>query len=266
MRGFLLINPRSGRGRPTAEELLAEARACGVDTHLLQPGDDPAALARASEAEALGVAGGDGSLAPVAAVAVERRLPFVSVPFGTRNHFARDLGIDRDDPVAALSAFDGEERLVDVARVDGRLFLNNVSLGLYAALVHRREHHRRRGQVLAGARALGLIARRRHGLHARVGGEHLSARIVLVANNAYELRLFEVGARDTLDEGRLHLYAARGWLPSAWSERIGRAFRLEAEESPLRAAIDGEPVDLDPPLAFEVEPRALRVRVARENG
>ena len=91
----------------------------------------------------------------VAAVAVERGAPFVCVPFGTRNHFARDLGLDRGDPVAALDAFAGEERRIDMGRAGERRFLNNVSLGLYASLVHRRERHRRRGQVLAGARRSG---------------------------------------------------------------------------------------------------------------
>ena len=99
----------------------------------------------------------------MAAVAVERDLPFVVVPYGTRNHFARDLGLDCDDPVAALEAFDGEERRVDVGRVGERRFLNNVSLGLYATLVHRREHHRRRRQLFAGLRALWLSLRERAG-------------------------------------------------------------------------------------------------------
>ena len=86
------------------------------------------------------MAGGDGSLAAVAAVAVERDLPFVVVPFGTRNHFARDVGLDRDDPLAALARLrDGRERRIDIGRVNGRAFLNNVSLGHYARLVHRRE-------------------------------------------------------------------------------------------------------------------------------
>src|SRR5204862_350910 len=115
------------------------------ETHVLRKGEDPAAVARKAEADALGMAGGDGSLAAVAGVAMERGLPFVCVPFGTRNHFARDVGLDRDDPLAALAGFDDRvERAIDVGRANERLFLNNVSLGVYARLVHRREHHRRR--------------------------------------------------------------------------------------------------------------------------
>ena len=99
MRGFLLINPRSGSGGPTAEELSDEAARRGIEARILRPDDDLAELARQADAEALGMAGGDGSLAAVAAVALERELPFVCVPFGTRNHFARDLGLDRNDPI-----------------------------------------------------------------------------------------------------------------------------------------------------------------------
>src|SRR5207244_7920258 len=128
---------------------------------VLRRGEDAVALAQAADAAALGVAGGDGSLAAVAAVAIERDLPFVCIPAGTRNHFARDLGLDRDDPLAALAAFSGPERRIDVGRAGDRLFLNNVSLGLYARLVHRREQHRRRREALARLRApLILLAHR----------------------------------------------------------------------------------------------------------
>ena len=161
MRGLLLINPRAGTEEPTTDNLGTAARARGIDVHVLQEGEDTAELARAAETEVLGAAGGDGSVASVATVAVERGLPFVVVPYGTRNHFARDLGLDRTDPLAALDAFDGHERRVDVGRAGERLFLNNVSLGAYAALVHRREHHRRRRQALAGLRALWIGLRER---------------------------------------------------------------------------------------------------------
>jgi diacylglycerol kinase family enzyme len=260
--GFLLVNPRSGDDRPTAEELAAEAEGRGVPVHVLGPRDDAASLARSADATALGMAGGDGSLADVAAVAMERGLPFVCVPFGTRNHFARDLGLDRDDPVAALDAFvHGAERRVDVGRVDGRAFLNNVLLGLYARLVHRREGHRRRQDALAGARALWLVARNRHRLHATIDGEPVAARVVLVANNDYEISLFELGARPRLDEGALHVYAARGLLPRTWDERARETFTLDASERRLEGALDGEPIVLEPPVRFEIEPRALRVLV-----
>jgi diacylglycerol kinase family enzyme len=267
LRGLLLINPRAGRAAgPGAEELRDEALARGVEARILREGEDPAEQARTAEAEILGAAGGDGSVATVAAVAVERRLPFVCVPYGTRNHFARDLGLDRDDPIGALAGFEGEERPVDVGRIGDRRFLNNVSLGIYASLVHRREHHRRRGQLLAGARALWLGLRRRRGVWATLDGDPVRARIVLVANNAYQLDLFSIGERERLDQGRLHLYTARGWLPNAWEERSGERFTIDAPGSSLQAAIDGEPAVLETPLAFSIEPRALRVLLPRAPG
>ena len=262
MPGYLLINPRSGDDRTGPDELAAEAQRRGVRVHVLRPGDDPAELARSADATALGVAGGDGSLADVASVAIERDLPFVCIPFGTRNHFARDLGLDRGDPVGALDAFaNGVERRVDVGRVDGRVFLNNVSLGLYARLVHRREGHRRRREALAGARALWLVARSRHRLRVTVDGELVAARIVLVASNDYELSLFSLGERRSLTDGAIHLYTARGWLPREWKERSSPRFRVDAAQKRLPGALDGEPVVLEPPMTFEIEPRALRVLV-----
>ena len=215
MSGLLLVNPRSGDGRPSADELRAEAERRGVQVRLLGDGDDPATLAREADAGALGMAGGDGSLAPVAEVAIQRSLPFVVVPFGTRNHFARDLGLDRDDPIGALDAFtQGRERRVDVGRVNGQTFLNNVSLGLYAQLVHRRETHRRRKQALARLRALALLARDRSTLGISIDAERVETHVTLVANNDYQVDLFSLGERQRLDEARLHLYIAHGVVPS----------------------------------------------------
>lgn len=263
MSGFLLINPRSGRGGPTPEELRDEAVRRGVDARILAGEDDPEELARSADSPALGVAGGDGSLAAVADVAVERDLPFVCVPFGTRNHFARDLGLDRSDPLGALGAFDGEERTVDVGRAEGRVFLNNVSFGLYARLVHRREGHRRRREALAGARALLLVARHRDPLRVSIDGEEVATRIVVVASNDYELSLFSLGERRSLTDGLLHLYTARGWLPREWKERSSATFTLDTRTRPLAGALDGEPVVLEPPVRFEIAPRALRVLVPK---
>lgn len=233
----------------------------GIATHVLSQGEDAGAIAdAASDAEAVGMAGGDGSLAVVAEVAIERDLPFVCVPFGTRNHFARDLGLDRRDPVPALEAFGGDERRIDIGRAGNRLFLNNVSIGAYASLVRGREVHRRRRESLATARALLRTLRHPHRLRLRVNGEVVVARVVLVANNAYELKLFELGARNDLSEGRLHLYSAPGLLPTDWDERVGERFEL-ARTGTLHAAIDGEPFELDTPLVCRVEPAALRVLV-----
>lgn len=227
--------------------------------HVLRRNDDLVGLAQEADAQVLGVAGGDGSLGTIAAVALERGLPFVCIPFGTRNHFARDLGLERDDPIGALGAFDGEERRVDVGRVGKRVFLNNVSIGLYARLVHRREGHRRRREALAGLRAFAILARRRHPLALTVDGSPVAARVVLVANNGYELDLFDIGERDRLDGGVLHLYVAVGVLPQTWEERSGTSFRVDATSTRVRVAIDGEPAMLKLPVDFRIEPQALRV-------
>jgi diacylglycerol kinase family enzyme len=265
MQRFLIVNPRSGTGSPSAEELRDAARSRGVDVHLLQEGEDLPALARAAGADVLGMAGGDGSLAAVAAVAIEQDVPFVCVPFGTRNHFARDLGLDRDDPLAALAAFDeGEERRVDVGRVGERLFLNNVSLGLYALLVHRREHHRRRRDALARLRALALsLQYRRRRQRFTIDGTQVRARLVLVANNAYTFDLLSLGERERLDEGLLHLYVPHGFRRITWEEQSCTELEIGSPLPRVRAAIDGEPVELDTPLECRIEPRALRVLVPR---
>ena len=260
LAGFLLINPRSGRRGAGVDELVSAARGLGIETRVLRENDDPAALAGEAGADALGIAGGDGSLAPVAQVAIEHDLPFVCVPLGTRNHFARDLGLDHADPIAALAAFAGGERRIDVGRAGDRLFLNNVSLGAYASLVHHREAHRRRREMLARLRALLRVPAHPLPLKLHVDGESVSARVVLVANNAYQLRLFDLGARPQLDEGRLHLYSADGVLPTNWNERAGETFELDGP-SAVKAAIDGEPVELHLPLVCRVEARALRVLV-----
>src|SRR5439155_22981194 len=176
------------------------------ETRVFHPRDDLDELAREAPVGPLGMAGGDGSLGVVAGVAIERDLPFVCVPYGTRNHFARDLGLDRDDPLGALAAFDeGAERPVDVGRTNGRLFLNNVSLGVYARLVHRREQHRRRREALARLRALAIVATHREPVGITIDGTPVEAHVVLVANNSYTLELLSLGERERLDEGCLHL-------------------------------------------------------------
>ena len=226
MTALLLINPRSGSGGPTADELAEAARRLGVDVRVLQEGDDAREIARSSGAEVLGMAG---------------------------------------DPLAALAAFDGgRERRVDVGRVGDRLFLNNVSLGLYAQLVHRREGHRRRRNAFARVRALALTLRDR-GRTQRftIDGQAVKARVVLVANNAYAFDVLSIGERERLDEGRLHLYVPHGIRRVTWDERSSTELTIDADGHRVRAAIDGEPVELDTPLEFRIEPAELRLLVPR---
>jgi diacylglycerol kinase family enzyme len=260
MSGYLLVNPRAGTEEPSAEELVEAAQKQGIRTHVLREGEDAAELARAAaDASALGVAGGDGSLGAVAAVALQRDLPFVCIPFGTYNHFAWDAGIDRDDPLGALRAFAGEERRVDVGGLgDGRVFLNTVSFGLYAALVAEEDR--------VGSRLRALLRRVVRGGHVRlrIDGEPVTARIVVVGNNVYRLHPLDLGTRPRIDEGILHLGIARGLLPRSWEERRAAGFTIEADAPSLDVAIDGEPVRLRPPVELRVEPRALRLLVPAE--
>jgi diacylglycerol kinase family enzyme len=265
MQRLLIVNPRSGTDSPTADELRAAAETLGVRVHVLGSDDDLPEVARAAGADVLGMAGGDGSLGAVADVAIEQDVPFVVVPFGTRNHFARDIGLDRDDPLAALAAFaDGVERRVDVGRAGDRLFLNNVSLGIYARLVHRREHHRRRRDALARLRAIVLTLKDRRRLQRfTIDGDVVRARLVLVANNDYALDLLSLGERERLDEGLLHLYVPHGFRRITWDERSCDELEIGTPLPRLRAAIDGEPVELDSPVRFRIEQQALRLLVPR---
>jgi diacylglycerol kinase family enzyme len=206
------------------------------------------------------------------------------VPFGTRNHFAGDLGLDPDDPLAALAAFGGEERRVDVGSVNGRVFLNNVSLGIYASFVHD-PSRKTRNRLVAALRlipaALGR-SRRPLALSFEAGGrrEERLALVALVASNDYGGDSFsELGTRERLDEGLLHLYvveavgrwtllallagAARGGSAEAKGlvEWASPSLTVESHRARLHAAVDGEPVVLGPPLEFEIRPRALRALV-----
>jgi diacylglycerol kinase family enzyme len=280
---WLLVNPGSGDGKAARLGLAAAARDRGVRVHELAPGDDPAVLARqavAAGADALGVAGGDGSLGPVAAVAVELDVPFVCVPAGTRNHFAADLGLDRADPLAALDAFAGWERRVDVGVVGERMFMNNVSLGAYAELVA--EPGYRAGKLATAHAVLPGAFRGEHPLlqvefRDPQGRQYRDVLVLLVANNSYELRGAELGARDRLDDGVLQVSALRARTGAAlarlavriaahlapagggWAQWTAAALRVDAPNAALPAGVDGEAAVLAPPLEFRVRPRALRV-------
>jgi diacylglycerol kinase-like protein len=138
---FLIMNPRSGGGKVGQFDLKRKAEDLGADVFLIEgPGSvDVQAAARravADGADLLGVAGGDGTQALVAGVAAEHGLPFVVITAGTRNHFALDLGLDRDDPAACLDALtDGVDLLVDLGAIGDQTFVNNASFGAYAEIV-----------------------------------------------------------------------------------------------------------------------------------
>jgi diacylglycerol kinase family enzyme len=135
---FLIINPKSGGGRATKAHLEEHALRRGIKVVVMRKGQDMEALARnaiARGADVIGVSGGDGSIGAVAKVVLEYDVPLVVLPGGTRCHFARDIGLAPERIIDALSAFEGVERRVDVGNINGRIFLNNASLGLYAEIV-----------------------------------------------------------------------------------------------------------------------------------
>ncbi len=265
------MNPASGGGKAARAALADRARERGISVTVLRPDRSLSSLAgEAVEggADALGIAGGDGSLAIVAATARAHGLPFVCVPAGTRNHFALDLGVDRNDLVGALEAFtDGVERLIDVGSVNGRLFLNNVSLGVYGEAVRQSAYRD------AKARTLFETARQVLGPSAAspglrlvddLGHEHRHPAVVLVSNNPYALdRPVAPGTRPRLDGGRLGVVVIDAPGTSPLPGRAWTATSVEVHgPAPVHAGIDGEAVELSTPLDFEILPAALRVRIS----
>jgi diacylglycerol kinase family enzyme len=285
-RGVLLMNPREGGGKVVQFKLADEARRMGVEPILLQQGDDLQDLARqavSAGADVIGMAGGDGSQALVADVARSHDVAFVCVPAGTRNHLARDLGLDRDDVLGALQAFgEGVERRIDLATVSGRIFVNNASLGFYAAMVQSPAYRDSKLSTaldmlpnLMGPDA-GEFDLQFHRLDSQ---RPESADVLLVSNNPYTFRtLAGPGSRPRLDSGVLGIVAARANRPRDLSalgtvdargaiqqrQSLRRwtapTFRVDST-GPVPVGLDGEALLLKPPLEFRTLPGVLRVRL-----
>ena len=270
-RPVLFINPLSGGGRAGRARLAEAARERGVDPVVLTQGEGLGGLVEAAVtggADALGMAGGDGSLAVVAAIASAHGLPFVCVPAGTRNHFARDLGLAPNDLVGALDAFtDAQERRVDLAEVNGRAFLNNVSLGVYGVAVQRAGYRSAKGRTLlaTAAEVLGPSAELPGvRLVDDRGVAHTDPAVVLVSNNPYALeRPRAPGMRPVLDSGRLGVVVPlKPGHPRHGPGRSWTASSLQVSAAgPVAAGVDGEAVRLATPVRFAMRPRALRVRI-----
>jgi diacylglycerol kinase family enzyme len=287
-RPVLIINPKSGGGKATRFRLADECEARGIEPIVLQPGDDLVRLtenAIAGGAGVIGMAGGDGSQALVATVAAAHGIPHVVVPAGTRNHFALDLGLDRDDVVGALDAFaDGAERRIDLAEVNGRVFVNNASLGIYAEIVQSPQY---RDAKLATAAAMlpELLGPDATPLDLRFTGPdgtaHETAHLILVSNNRYQLdQIGGRGTREHLDDGTLGVVAARIDGPAqarqfvalesvgqirrfpGWQEWQAPRFEVRSA-GPVQIGVDGEALTMDPPLVFACRPGALLVRMPR---
>ena len=271
----LFYNPKSGGGKATRFHLADEATARGIEPVELGPGQDLWELVQAAidgGADALAMAGGDGSQAIVAAMAAKHGLPYACIPSGTRNHFALDLGVDREDVVGALDALvDGGERVVDLAEVNGRVFVNNVSLGVYAEAVQRSGYREAKLRTIArtAPEVLGPGGEGQKltwtGPDGRAGG---SAAALLVSNDPYRMgRALASGTRPSLELGVLGVAVIgerNGGSQAAMRQWSTPSFEVSSDRQ-VPAGIDGEAAMLDPPLRFETRPAALRVRIAQKH-
>ncbi|GGX80303.1 diacylglycerol/lipid kinase family protein [Streptomyces fructofermentans] len=293
-RPFLIMNPRSGGGKVEKFGLVEKARALGAEVAVLDPDhpQDVAELARRAVrdgADLLGVAGGDGTQALVAGVAAEHGLPFVVISAGTRNHFAMDLGLDRQDPSACLEALtDGVELRVDLGRIDtggperaepGRVFVNNASFGVYAAVVRSPAYRDDKARTIL--EMLPDLLTRHSGarLIVRAGSLTLDdPQAVLVSNNPYERGdSAGLGRRERLDSGRLGVLGIgvgnaaeatelllRGSQGRGLTTATAREVVVDADAPVIPAGVDGESLMLHTPVRCRLEPGALRVRVPRD--
>jgi diacylglycerol kinase family enzyme len=287
----LICNPWSGGGKVAKFGLVELAEQYGVEVVMLAEGLDLEQLARdavARGADCLGMAGGDGSQALVASIAIEHDLPFVLVSAGTRNHFALDLGIDREDPRKSLDAFrDGIERRIDYATVGDRLFVNNVSLGIYATIVQQ-EGYRDAKAETTKALLPELLGRPDTPFDLQFtepdGSEVDGAFLIQVSNNPYVLgATLDASQRRRLDTGTLGVVAitaATGAEAASvvaltalgqrrrsrhWHEFTAETFRVRSRSGRAYAGVDGEALELDTPLEFRIHPRGLRLLVPEGN-
>jgi diacylglycerol kinase family enzyme len=283
-RPYLIMNPRSGGGKVTRFGLKDKAEALGATVALLEgPGTvDVGELARtavANGADLLGVAGGDGTQALVAGIAAEHNIPLLVISAGTRNHFALDLGLDRDDPSRCLDALgDGVELQVDLGFIGGRPFVNNASFGAYAAVVQSPAYRDDKTRttldqlpgLLAGQSGPRLVARAEN---VTVEGPQA----VLVSNNQYGMGdIAGLGRRARLDRGTLGMFAVtvasaaqaagllRGRNSRGLTSLAGREVVIDADAAQIPVGVDGEALVLNTPVRCVVRPAALRVRVPRD--
>ncbi|MGY0022165.1 diacylglycerol/lipid kinase family protein [Streptomyces sp. cg35] len=279
----LIMNPRSGGGKVRRFELRELAAELGADVVLLEWREetDVAALARkcaAEGADLLGVAGGDGTQALVAEVAAALDLPFLVIPAGTRNHFALDLGLDRDDPARALDALrDGVELRVDLGRAGGRPFVNNVSFGAYAEVVQSPAYRDDKTRTTLRLLPDLLVGHQGAKLTARAGEQEFSEpQALLVSNNPYGANdVAGLGRRTRLDGGVLGCVGVRvtsaaraagllrGGRSAGLTTATATSVVVDADQEWIPAGVDGEAMRLSVPVRCEVRPGALRVIVPR---
>ena len=288
---FLIVNPKSGDGRAIRAHIPELAQDMGIKVLLTKKGDDVEALARravAQGADVLGVSGGDGSLGAVAKVAIEHGLPMVVLPGGTRCHFARDIGLSPKRIADALQGFFGVERRVDVANMNGRIVLNNVSFGLYADIIDNPDYRDHKHEVSRRTlRALLDGAKHPYRLQFRYKGHQFyeAVQILIGVNRYTTLDVFELGHRERLDEGVLQITAVtnlddvlvakllrvmsvdrlrgKSALPDV-HQWTAPKFIVSAISSQIVVGVDGEREEYTSPVTITLMPRALRLYVPAE--
>jgi diacylglycerol kinase family enzyme len=249
-----------------------------------------AAMRRAVQdgCETLVAGGGDGTINCGASAVVGRKIPLGVLPLGTLNHFAKDLGIPLDVDEAVKVVLEGIVCKVDVGEVNGRIFINNSSLGVYPAIVRLRERYRTkvRGKWIAALWAGLTVLRRNPFMAIRIVVEEKAivrrTPLLLVANNEYRMSGISAGTRESLARGRLALYVLNaeqrpGLLRLAWqillqgAEQVKELDLLSVEEATvetrrprLQVAMDGEVFSLQSPLEYRIRPAALLIHVPPE--
>ena len=280
---YMIMNPKSGGGKVEKFDLKRKAEDLGAEVFLIggpEPVDvaEVARKAVARGADLLGVAGGDGTQALAAGVAAEHGIPFMVITAGTRNHFALDLGLDRDDPSACLGALsDGVELRVDLGMINGQAFVNNASFGAYAEVVETPAY---RGDKLNTT--LNLLPDLLQGhlgarLSARAGGAEIrSPQALLVANNPYGTGdIAGLSRRARLDHGMLGVIGVnvrnvgqavdllRGRRAAGLTLLTTKQIEISADAAQIPVGIDGEAVSMSTPVTCTISPSALRVWVPR---
>jgi diacylglycerol kinase family enzyme len=281
---YLIMNPKSGGGKVEKFDLKRKAEDLGAEVFLLGGPEhvdvaDVARAAVASGADLLGVAGGDGTQALVAGIAAEHGLPFLVISAGTRNHFALDLGLDREDPSACLGALrDGVELRVDLGVINGQTFVNNASFGAYAEIVESPAYRDDKRDTTLNMLPDLLHGHRGARLSAQADGTRIEApQAVLVANNPYGAGdIAGLGRRIRLDRGVLGVVGVtvssarqaagllRGRKATGLRVLTTKEIEIDSDAAKIPVGIDGEAVSMSTPVRCTISPGALRVWVPRD--
>ena len=285
----VVINTGSGgTADETAKEIVSQFGEHGVETrvHELHEGGDIKALVEQAVqggGDALVACGGDGTVNAVAAATLETGKPLGVIPLGTLNNFSKDLGIPQDLAEAIKVVANGRATRIDVGEVNGQIFINNSSIGLYPRIVHDREKQQRlgRGKWFAAFWAALKVLRFSHFLHVRLICDGVEYRgktpFVFVGNNDYDMDIYNVGRRERLDAGKLSVYFLRrggrwGVIVMLLKTMIGRVkqwddfeelqtdeLTIVSRKKVLPVAFDGEVAAMETPLNYKVLPRSLEV-------